>query len=150
VYNPQQTEFIMASPIPKPPEQRRGRTKPRRGEWQPSPGVGWQHGPIPEPPTGLMPATVAAWEAWFRSWPAAHWGPEHLPQLAVVAKLYDQVERGEFRYATELRYWMDGVGITPKGQQDRRWAPPVSQAAAATPTAAGRDPYAHLRIVPGK
>jgi hypothetical protein len=38
--------------------------------------------------------------------------------------LYDQVERGEFQRANELRLQMDTYGITPKGQQDRRWKPP--------------------------
>jgi hypothetical protein len=46
--------------------------------------------------------------------------------------VYDQVERGEFQRAGELRLQMDTYGITPKGQQDRRWARPTEQKIAAT------------------
>ena len=55
---------------------------------------------------------------------ASNWTPDVLPQLRIVALLYDQVERGEYRCASELRYWMDGVGVTFMGTQDRRWSPP--------------------------
>jgi hypothetical protein len=59
--------------------------------------------------------------AWF----AAHWTLDDLPGLRTLIRLYDQVERGEWPRATELRLSMDTYGITPKGQQDRRWARPV-------------------------
>lgn len=58
--------------------------------------------------------------AWF----AAHWGPDDLPGLRQLIRLYDQVERGEFQRANEVRIEMDNYGITPKGQQDRRWKKP--------------------------
>ncbi len=85
---------------------------------------GWQHGEMPLPPEGLMPASVEAWETWMRAWFAAHWTPADLPGLRHLIRLYDQVERGEFQRSGELRLTMDTFGITPKGQQDRRWAPP--------------------------
>lgn len=72
-----------------------------------------------------MPATVVAWETWFKAWFAAHWTPELLPGLRQVARLYDQVERGEFQRSSELRLAMDTYGMTPKGQQDRRWERPA-------------------------
>jgi hypothetical protein len=119
---------------------------PIRGEWQPSTGSGWQHSPFPAPPDGLLTPSRAAWEVWFRAWFASHWTPDDLPGLRQVIRLYDQVERGEFQRATELRLSMDTYGITPKGQQDRRWAAPKSQSEplAAAP-AAGK--YGHLRAV---
>jgi len=51
--------------------------------------------------------------------------------LLTIVLLYDQVQRGEFQRANELRLQMDTYGITPKGQQDRRWARPVSESTAA-------------------
>jgi hypothetical protein len=122
---------------------------PIRGEWQATPGIGWQHGPIPEPPPGLMPGTVAVWFTWMRSWYASNWTADYMPQLVATVRLYDAFERGDFKSVTELRQWMDGAGITWKGQQDRRWAPPKPEDVTGKPSApVDGDPYAHLRVVP--
>jgi len=120
----------MAGRGPAPSKSRRRANEPERGEWSPASGVGWQHGEVPVPPGGLMPASVMAWETWLSAWFAAHWSPADLPGLRHLIRLYDQVERGEFQRSTELRLGMDTYGITPKGQQDRRWAPPVEEKAA--------------------
>jgi large subunit ribosomal protein L6 len=74
-----------------------------RGEWTPAAGIGWQHEILPDAPTGLLKASKDAWAIWFRAWFAAHWTPDDLPGLRQVVRLYDQVERGEFTRATELR-----------------------------------------------
>lgn len=108
-------------PAPKKPEDRRDKHEKTRGEWTAADGEGWQHGDIPEPPDGLLKPSLEAWETWFKAWWAAHWNPEDLPALRQVIRIYDQVERGEFQRAPELRLQMDTYGITPKGQQDRRW-----------------------------
>jgi hypothetical protein len=79
-----------------------------------------------------MPATVDAWDTWMGAWFASHWTPDDLPGLRTLIRVYDQVERGEFQRAGELRLQMDTYGITPKGQQDRRWARPTEQKTAAT------------------
>lgn len=105
-----------------------------RGEWSSAAAVGWQHGDTPKPPDGLMDATVKAWQTWMESWFAAHWSPSDLPGLRQLIRIYDQVERGEFQRANELRLQMDTYGITPKGQQDRRWAQPKSEEGAAVVT----------------
>src|SRR5437660_281046 len=97
---------------PKKQGQRRNRTAPSRGEWTAVASGGWQHGPIPKPPTGLTPASRAAWAIWFRAWYAAHWGPADLPGLRVVVLLYDQVHRGEHQRAAELRLWLDTYGLS--------------------------------------
>lgn len=129
-----------------PSTKRRRRNAPVRGDWKATPGIGWQHGPIPEPPPGLMPATVATWFTWMRSWFASNWTPDYIPQLTATIRLYDAFERGDFKSVTELRQWMDGAGITFKGQQDRRWSPPKAEdGPAAAP--ADDNPYAHLRVV---
>lgn len=87
-------------------------------------GVGWQHGEVPAPPTKLTKVAKEAWEIWFGSWFAWFWGPEDLPGIRQMVRLYDRVERGEFQRHAEMRVAMDTYGITPKGHQDRRWRPP--------------------------
>lgn len=83
---------------------------------------------------------------WFRSWWASHWTPEYLPQITVAARLYDSVQRGNLKDATELRQAMDGIGATFKGQQDRRWKlPDVEPPDEAEPD--DDNPYGHLRAV---
>lgn len=124
--------------------------KPQRGEWRVSESEGWQHGDIPAPPDGLMPASVEAWNVWLGAWFAAHWTPDDLPALRQLIRLYDQVERGEFQRAAELRLQMDTYGITPKGQQDRRWVRPESDEVPSSqpqPSPESDNPYAHLRVV---
>lgn len=102
-------------------------------------------GEVPEVPEGVMPATAEAWRVWFGAWFSAHWTPDDVPGLRQLIRLYDQVERGEFQRAGELRIQMDTYGITPKGQQDRRWkAPAVKEPQATTPTPTGKK-YGHLR-----
>ena len=120
-------------PGPAPKQNRRRRVPPERGEWQPSPATGWQHGSTPRPPVGLLPISRVTWRTWFSSWWAAHWLPENLPQINTAIKLFDAFERGDAKSVTELRQWMDGIGVTPFGQQKLRWARPD---AAATPEAA--------------
>jgi len=93
-----------------------------------------------------MAASVVAWETWFGAWFAAFWLLADVPGLRQLVRLYDQVERGEFARSAELRQLMDTYGVTPKGQQDRRWKPPVEPAADAV--GAGSDGrYGHLRQV---
>ena len=117
---------------------------PVRGDWQRAAGIGWQHGDIPPPPTKMLKPSRDTWDIWMCSWVAAHWTPDDLPGLRVVIRLWDQVERGEYQRANELRLQMDTYGITPKGQQDRRWKPPESDA-----TTTAQEPasaYGHLRV----
>jgi hypothetical protein len=131
-----------------PKESRRRRNVPERGEWQPTAGIGWQHGAIPPSPTGLLKPSRDAWGVWMRAWFASHWTPDDLPGLRKVIQLYDATERGELHRSAELRMSMDNYGITPKGQQDRRWSPPKPEdipVDAQQP--ATTDPYRHLRAV---
>jgi len=118
-----------------------------RGEIAVAPGRGWQHGDVPVPPDGLMAASLVAWSVWMGAWFAAFWTPDDVPGLRTVVRLYDQVERGEFHRAAELRLSMDTYGITPKGQQDRRWRPPQVKPEPVVPVAA-TGTYGGLRSVP--
>lgn len=137
----------MAGRGPAPKEDRRRTNVPERGEIMEAAGIGWQHGAIPDVPEGLMPASESAWVTWFSAWFAAFWSPADLPGVRHMIRLHDQVERGEFQRSTELRMTMDTYGVTPKGQQDRRWKPPVApaQSAAASTPATGH--YGHLKAV---
>lgn len=147
---------------------RRRANVPQRGEWQASPGIGWQHGPAPDAPDGLLADSREVWTVWMRAWFAAHWTPDDLPGLRVVIQLYEQTQRafaepfiesegpkGGTIYVkrpnptTELRQMLDNYGISHKGQQDRRWSPPKADAPtdekpAEKPAPAGR--YGHLRV----
>lgn len=154
---------------PKEPDKRVGKHVPQRGEWQATPGRGWQHGTIPPPPDALRSDTLAAWQTWMESWFASHWTVHDLPGLRIVAQLYDLCQsyyedpyvekkvRGKDEYvfvlkpnpATELRQMLDNYGITPKGQQDRRWIVPTADAPAAVQPEQQDEagPYGGLRAV---
>lgn len=84
--------------------------------------------------------------AWF----ASHWLPADLPGLRLVITQFDAVARNpapKANDATALVRLMDTYGITPAGQQARRWAqtdkPPVPAGEQPTPAS----PYAALRVV---
>lgn len=133
-------------PLPKPEDQRR-RANPQTHEWKYAPGDGWQHGPAPKPPSSLTKAAKDAWSTWLSAWFAAFWTPDDVPALRQIVRLYDQVERGEFQRAGELRLQMDTYGITPKGQQDRRWRPPVSDIVEDAAPVSASDRRARLKVV---
>lgn len=157
----------MAGRGPAPANNRRRRAAPLRGEWSPTPGSGWQHSEtVPDPPNGLRPGTLEAWTVWMASWFAARWTVYDLPGLRIVIGLYDECEayredpyvekttrKGDSIFVlrpnpvTELRQLMDNYGITPKGQQDRRWAPPKPDEKPEAPKVEAGGRYAHLRAV---
>jgi hypothetical protein len=80
-------------------------------------------------------------------WVAAHWIEGDLPQLRHMVRLYDAVELGQLTRAPELRYWLDTYGLTPKGQQDRRWIPPEDVPLPVDQRRRDLDHYRHLREV---
>ncbi len=138
---------------PKPAAVRRNRHAPQLGEIISNPLHGWQHGPVPEAPDGLVAASREAWATWMGSWFAANWVPADLPGLRLVITQYDAVQRGGTKAndMTALVRLMDTYGITPAGQQARRWAPPSDEAKPSdnrkAPVAELADsPYAHLKV----
>ena len=44
-----------------------------------------------------------------------------MPALRFTIRLWDRVNRGDVKRAGELRQWMDGYGLTPKGRA--HWDP---------------------------
>jgi hypothetical protein len=128
---------------------RRRRNQPALGEWKPTPGVGWQFGPVPELPDGLLSATRATWAIWMGAWFAANWSEADLPGLRLVILQYDAVHRAGMKAndVTALVRLMDNYGITPAGQQARRWAPPKPADPDVDEPAATDSPYADLRVI---
>lgn len=139
----------MAGRGPAPKPGRRRANDPARGDWQPAPGVGWQHGKVPTPPPRLLKVSRDTWATWFAAWFAAFWEPEDLPGLEVVIVLYDQFRRGAHQRANELRLQMDNYGITKKGQQDRRWSPPSGEAKPGEPGKVLKGRWTDLKVVDG-
>lgn len=137
----------MSGPAPKPKATRR-RANPPVHEWQATPGVGWQHGAIPEAPDGLVSPSREAWTTWMRAWFASHWTPADLPGLRLVIAQFDAVQRGQAKAndVTTLVRLMDTYGITPAGQQARRWAPP-EEPAAPEKVVKPKSQYGNLRVV---
>lgn len=85
----------------------------------------------------------------MHSWFAAHWTPDDLPGLEVVITQYDAHRRNaapKANDATAVVRLMDTYGITPAGQQARRWQAPKEQVeiVSSKPQAG---PYASLRVV---
>jgi hypothetical protein len=137
-------------PGPAPKFARRRRNVPERGEWQPTVGIGWQGDEWPKCPSNLKPATRRTWEVWFSSWFASHWTEDDLPMLELIARLYDKcvTDQASASEQNQFRQLADSYGITPKGQQDRRWQPPKEEPAPVVDTEttfASR--YGHLRAV---
>ena len=112
--------------------------------------MGWQHGPIPPPPDGLIAKSRETWQSWMSSWVASHWSRHDLAGLELLIEQYDAVKRANPAKAndvTALTRLMDTYGITPAGQQARRWSAPKDETPAAAPETPKRGRYAHLRAV---
>lgn len=116
----------MAGTGPAPAEQRRRANEPERGDWKSLQLEGWQHEPVPACPVrGRFAAET--WTTWMRSWVAAHWGPADLPNLRLAIACWSKIQSGAAsreEHALYLRL-ADDLGLTRKGQQDRRWQQPV-------------------------
>ncbi len=90
-------------------------------------------GPRPRLPRvkgGLLAATKATWEAWWRSPMAHRWHPVGWCQLERLIALSDQLTRQLYRgemsspLAKEIRALEDGLGLTEKGRRNLRWRLP--------------------------
>lgn len=106
------------------------RPEQRRHPVTPAEKGGWQHGEIPEPPGQLCAESLEVWGTWFAAWWASFWKPEDVPQLRLVITLFDKTTRGELD-PSKLTPYLDRFGLTPKGRQDLRWAPPEAPPAPA-------------------
>lgn len=152
---------------PPPNRTRRRANVPVSGEWRPAPGHGWQHGDVPtaqiEGSRALSPAALEVWDTWMASWAASNWTRSDVPGLRLAIALLDRTLRyiedemtwkqnddGTWTAARKQNPWpdlfraLDSYGITPKGQQDRRWVAP-EEPVEAPHTRRAATPYARLR-----
>ena len=125
--------------VPKAPDVRRNPVAPKRGEWVTLP-VGKYVGGKPDLRSvpvdgGFMPASKAAWVAWWGSpmahmWVRAQW-PSIIRLLLVTEFVFRATKRGDMRglsvLLTEARHLEDGLGISEKGRRDLRWALPSDE-----------------------
>lgn len=134
---------------PAPAKTRRRRNAPASGEWVATTGIGWQHGPVPEPPDDLLAVSREAWSTWMHAWFASHWTPADLPGLNIVITQFDAIKRGQAKAndVTALVRLMDNYGITPLGQQARHWEAPKVDDQPKADAPAADDPYRGLRAV---
>jgi hypothetical protein len=121
-------------PAPKAIESRRNHHEPLRGEWTSLHPLA--KAVLPPLPRDVWSArTKAAWAAWRRDPATTMYGPAEM-QLAVdLAYVYEQwVRDPTAALAAEIRQRQDGLGLSPKGKQDRRWrvttAPEVEESGA--------------------
>lgn len=85
------------------------------------------------------------------SWFAAYWTPEDLPNLRLCIKLWALGDAGKAKGTERTAYirLADDLGITRKGQQDRRWKRPEPERdeSEGEPSADPRSVFAGLRLV---
>lgn len=110
---------------PAPPGQAK-RPKAATHQWMHADGTGWK-GRKPQVPSGMTDAGNDAWKAWFGSWWAGFWCAEDLPALRSLVRLFDGASQGHVDWS-KVTPLLDRYGITPKGRQDLRWAPPEPEA----------------------
>lgn len=83
-------------------------------------------------------ATKGAWRAWWSSPQATRWTDDDVPQMVLVARLYESALAGEPAALVELRQWADRFGMTPLARLKNRWLVPspetFEEAAVETPS----------------
>jgi hypothetical protein len=120
----------MAAPTPKPPEERRNKAAPRRGEWIDLPAVGDFKKVLPKLPAKMPEGeawpkqTKEAWEAWQADPTTTQYSPSDInfAQQTILIHAYFTWEPK--KWASELRDRMDRLGLTPKGKRDLRYRLP--------------------------
>ncbi len=136
---------------PKFVENRRNAHAPQRGEWtllEPLERPG-----LPSLPRGKWSKrTRDAWVAWGSDPATGVYGPAERQLALDLAYIYEQWVQGPTAaLAGEIRQRLDGLGLSPKGKQDRRWrlvdAEPVLVEPIAQPTAHPEAPVRRLRAV---
>lgn len=131
-------------PAPKFPEERRNRAPKARGEWIEIPASSGARVPVlPKRAAGSgawSTATRAAWSAWWGDGASTTWTPADRDAVVQCARLFEEAVRDPrpTRWG-EVRHWMDGLGLTPKGKRDLRLriVEPDDQATSSGPAPVG-------------
>lgn len=144
----------MAGTGPAPSENRRRRNEPTRGDWIEIPQVNTAKAPrMPAAPRGgWASGTKLAWKSWYADGASTMWGPGEGELVRQLAYLHHDLEtmegtHGKASLAAEIRQRCDGLGLTFKGKQDRRWRvtrDEVAEAREGRSEEGGR--YGHLRV----
>jgi hypothetical protein len=108
-------------PAPKAFEQRRNHHEPLRGEWI-TVAAGSKSALSALPKDSWSPRTKRAWKAWSSDPVTSLYGPAEAQLALDLAYIYEQwVQDPSSSLAGEIRQRQDGLGLSPKGKQDRRW-----------------------------
>jgi hypothetical protein len=108
-------------PAPKALEQRRNHHEPLRGEWT-TVAAGAKSKLPALPKDSWSPRSKRAWEAWRKDPVTSLYGPAEAQLALDLAYIYEQwVQEPTAALAGEIRQRQDGLGLSPKGKQDRRW-----------------------------
>lgn len=114
----------MSGPAPKDKSERRNRVVPQRGEWVDLPLENTRRTPPmpkPEPEDGWSVGAIHGWECIHRDAVSLCWEPADELLVRALIYLIDDLDRGKFAVAAEVRLRMDGLGLTQKGKRDMRW-----------------------------
>jgi hypothetical protein len=130
---------------PKPVEERRNTSAPRRGEWLEisAPTVS-----APALPEGEWhPRAAGSWGLWWSDPAATQWTDGQYSEVVELLALTHEFWMGNTTRAPEMRMRAEALGLTAKGKQDRRWrvvAPPEDDGKPAK----RKSRYQHLKAVP--
>ena len=135
----------MPGPAPKPPEQRRNRHAPERGEWIDIWAPRLEQAAHPALSTlskdSWKASTRRLWDAWRFDPASTYWAEADLAYALETLSIYETEEK--LPWAELARRW-DKLGLTPKGKRDLRyrirfapWEEPGLEPAPVEPDAAG-------------
>lgn len=120
----------MATPTPKPLEERRNTSAPRRGEWVDLPASGTFKAVLPalpkkDPYGGAWPtATKRAWEAWRKDPVTTQYSEADIDYALDTIFLHTLMQDEPKRYASEVSKRMNDLGLTPSGKRALRFRLP--------------------------
>jgi hypothetical protein len=115
-----------------------------RGDWVDLPDTA---GDAPELPPGDWHFQAAnSWKLWWADPASSQWSESQRAELVELLALTQDFWLGNLARAAEMRLRADGLGLTLKGKQDRRWR--VVPAEVDEPAKKAKSRYQHLKAVP--
>lgn len=120
----------MANPTPKPFDERRNTSAPRRGEWVDLPASGTFKMVLPplpakDPYGGAWPvATKRAWNAWRKDPVTTQYSEADVDFALDTIFMHALMQDEPKRYASEVSKRMNDLGLTPAGKRALRFRLP--------------------------